>query len=129
MTKGVIKKVVMTASLGLALFFSGTAPAAAAVDLVFVNCLFDVEAGEYRVNVVDTSSGTELPAKLREGGKCLNAIKALLRAGCIDGFGRPIDNVITPETNEFIVRIITERKDIRRMTKIPTNINITATCS
>ena len=79
MRKGFIKTVVMTASLGLALFFSGQARA---VDLVFTSCAPDTDTGDLILGTVHTSSGAVLPAEVEEGAGCLDAIKALKAANC-----------------------------------------------
>ncbi len=79
MRTGIIKKVVMTASLGLALLFSGQARAD---DLVFASCEIDADTGDLILGTVHTSSGAVLPKEVTERGSCLDAVKALKAAGC-----------------------------------------------
>ena len=79
MRRGFIKKLVMTASLGLALFFSGPA---LAVEIVVASCAFDRDTGGLILGPVHTSSDADLPVEVVEGAGCLDAIKALKEADC-----------------------------------------------
>ena len=61
MRKGVIKTGVMTASLGLALFFSSQA--LADNDQVFMICAKDAATGDYYISDVGASEGASLPGE------------------------------------------------------------------
>ena len=95
MRKVYIKKVVMAASLGLAIFFSVQA---LAVDLVFASCVFDSDTSDLILGIVHTSSGATLPKEVKEGESCPEAIKALKALDCGPlGFDlRTIDSFRSP---------------------------------
>ena len=65
----------MTASLGLALFFSGQARA---LDVYAIGCLFDPATGEVTIMTAAKSEGAEFDFVV--GDNCLNAISVLKEA-------------------------------------------------
>ena len=68
MRKGVIKKVAMIGSLGLALFFSGQA--LAGIDQIFIICAKDATTGNRIVIDIGASEGVILPKELDTGQPC-----------------------------------------------------------
>ena len=81
MRTSVIKKAVMTASLGLALFFSGQAVAQAYCGLVYGTCAVDSN-DRLRVRKLRTSPEPTFPSSVVEGGFCMEALEDLEAAGC-----------------------------------------------
>ncbi len=81
MRKAVIQTVVQSASLGLALFFSG--PALAASGRVFGSCTVDAAGHGYTVAELKAGPGFEYPKGVAVGAHCVTAINVLIyRAGC-----------------------------------------------
>ena len=79
MRERVIKKAVMSASLGLALIFSGQALA----DIVaHVRCEPDRE-GRLRVAHFEQSDGERLSFAPEKGDPCVNVLAAMQAAGCV----------------------------------------------
>ena len=79
MTDRVVKRAVLAASLGLALFLSG--PAHAGIDEVFFMCVEDVETGELRVEKLFGPSEALAPPEFTLGAQCLDLFKALKEDG------------------------------------------------
>ena len=80
MRTGVIKKAFMTASLGLALFFSG--PALAASGIVLLSCVIDLEVSDFRVVRIYITKGAKGLPSIKVGDLCRPAHSALKEADC-----------------------------------------------
>ncbi len=76
---GVIKKVVMTASLGLVMFFSG--PASADIMIVAV-CVVDSNSDRLIFDFVDTTDVANTPTEVERGKPCLPGLLAIRNANC-----------------------------------------------
>jgi len=80
MRRGVIKKVFMTALLGLTVVVPS--PASAASDEVIGECAKDLETGVLLLRVLHSNTGAALPADIVPGETpCLEAVVQLKRVG------------------------------------------------